>query len=382
MMQFLYIVIVILILSLFVITHELGHFMAARSCGVAVKEFSVGMGPLVFQKTGKKNGVQFSLRLFPLGGFCTIKGEQDGNLDPDSLYAQSAPKKIFIFAAGAIMNLFLSLAILLSVTGTAKSYNLPVLDDLMDGVPFRSEEGLLPGDRFVSINGHAVWHTADIAAFLDRDKPPYEITVLRDGELVTNNVWLEKGDYVYDGLERNGYYGFIYDKIEDPNTIQRIQQTTIQAVDMARIIYYSIHDLATGRVGLNDLSGMVGIVDAASSAGVDMQEKAESDNQIFRDEEIVTPWKLFLLGLGTILYFMVLVGINLAVVNLLPLPALDGGHILFVIINAVLAKLKLKTISVRQEQIAHAMAMMVLCCLMLILLANDVIHIVWRAAID
>lgn len=376
-MQILYILIVILFLGLFIITHELGHFLTAKWFGVKVNEFSVGMGPLVLKKKDA-SGTQYSLRALPIGGFCALEGETEDSDDPASLYKQSAIKKIIIFAAGSLMNLLFAAILLIIIAFNTKEYSLPVFQDFMDGVPFESEDGLLPGDRVLAINGHAIWRSTDIGEILAREESPYEIKLERNGEIITNTVDLYKSNYFHDGEWNEGYYGFIYEKLENPTIMQKIDMTAKEAADLTRIIIWSLQDLFTGNINPTDLTGLIGIVDVASSAGMEIQDEYEATIEELEPDTEISISESFLYGFMTILNFMALVGINLAVMNLLPIPALDGGHILFVLINAILAAFKLKTITLRQEQIAHAMAMFFLCGLMVFLLVNDVFRIIMK----
>ena len=146
-----YIIAAILIFGVLIAVHELGHFLAAKVCGVRVNEFSIGMGPTILHKT--KGDTTYSLRLLPIGGFCAMEGEEEDSNDPTALNNQSFWKKLIIFAAGAFMNFLTGLIIIVALYAGAKAFYVPVITDFADGCPLQSESGLQVGDRLVSIAG-------------------------------------------------------------------------------------------------------------------------------------------------------------------------------------------------------------------------------------
>ncbi len=151
-----YIIAAILIFGVLIAVHELGHFLAAKACGVRVNEFSIGMGPALLKKT--KGDTQYSLRLLPIGGFCAMEGEEEDSNDPAALNNQSFWQKLLIFAAGALMNFLAGLIIILVLYAGVKAVNVPVIRGFAEGCPLESAAGLQEGDRILSIDGGAHLH--------------------------------------------------------------------------------------------------------------------------------------------------------------------------------------------------------------------------------
>ena len=167
-MNILYIIICIILFGLLIAVHEFGHFIVAKACNVKVNEFSIGMGPLIFQK--QKGETQYSLRLLPVGGFCAMEGE-DGDSDDDRAFSKAAAwKRFLILVAGAAFNFLTGLIIILLLYASAQTYTAPVLSGFMDGFPLEGEEYLMAGDEIVAINGRRVLLTGDISTLI-HDRP-------------------------------------------------------------------------------------------------------------------------------------------------------------------------------------------------------------------
>lgn len=163
-----YIIAAILIFGVLIAVHELGHFLAAKACGVRVNEFAIGMGPALLKKT--KGDTQYSLRLLPIGGFCAMEGEEDSS-DPAALNNQGFWQKLLIFAAGALMNFLAGLIIILVLYAGVKAVNVPVIRGFAEGCPLESASGLQVGDRILSIDGERIYTFSDVSLLLGRNKP-------------------------------------------------------------------------------------------------------------------------------------------------------------------------------------------------------------------
>ena len=150
-----YIIAAILIFGVLIAVHELGHFLAAKACGVRVNEFAIGMGPALLKKT--KGDTQYSLRLLPIGGFCAMEGEEEDSSDPAALNNQGFWQKLLIFAAGALMNFLAGLIIILVLYAGVKAVNVPVIRGFAEGCPLESASGLREGDRILSIDGERIY---------------------------------------------------------------------------------------------------------------------------------------------------------------------------------------------------------------------------------
>ena len=180
-----YIILAILLFGILIAAHEWGHFIAARICGVTVHEFAIGMGPQLWQKQGKK-GTVFTLRALPIGGFCALEGEEEESNDPHSLSNQGFWKKVFVFAAGAMMNFLAGLLILLVLNFQAAGFTVPVIAGTAPEFEAVNGTALEEGDVFWSINGSRVYLASDVDLLLMlANREPMDLVVLRDGEQVS-----------------------------------------------------------------------------------------------------------------------------------------------------------------------------------------------------
>ncbi len=341
MNTFLSILVAVIIFCLIIVVHELGHFLAARLCGIKVHEFAVGMGPVIFKKQGKNT--LFSLRAFPIGGFCQM-GEDEENESPDSFRKKPVLLKIAAIAAGAVMNLILGFVlsvIIMLVNGEAVSSKIVFFADNA----VSSQYGLKLNDEITRINGVKVFAVQDITYQLSNDEDGIaDIEVRREGEkTLLNNVRFElKKD------EETGKQTLIYDfKVarEEITALNILPYSFKNALYYGRIVLMSLGDIIRGKYGINDLSGPVGIVttigDIAETYGFDFS---------------------FLLDMAT------LISINIGIFNLLPIPALDGGRIVFLIVEGIRGKqLKAET-----EGVIHFVGFALLMILMVVVTFNDV----------
>ena len=327
-----YILAAILVFGVLIAVHELGHFMAAKACGVRVNEFSIGMGPALWKK--QKGETQYSLRLLPVGGFCAMEGEEEDSDDPAALNNQGFWAKLLIFAAGAAMNFIAGLLIILVLYAGAKAFYEPVITDFADGCPLESAEGLQTGDRIVRIDGERVYVYSDIRLLLGLNKTGvFDLVVERNGEKVTlTDFSMAPQTYTDQNGASYTSYG-LYFGAEKATLGRKLSYTWNNAVDFVRLVRLSLQMLLTGEAGVKDLSGPVGIVSTMTQVG----EQAGSVRA----------------AVENIAYLAALIAVNLAVMNLLPLPALDGGKIFFLVINAIGMLLFKKQIPAKYENYIH-----------------------------
>ena len=346
-----YILAAILVFGVLIAVHELGHFMAAKACGVRVNEFSIGMGPALWKK--QKGETQYSLRLFPVGGFCAMEGEEEDSDDPAALNNQGFWAKLLIFAAGAAMNFLAGLLIILALYAGAQAFYEPVVVGFADGCPLESAEGLQTGDRILRIDGERVYVYSDIGLLLGLNKTGvFDLVVERSGEKVTlRQLTMEQRTYT----DRNGkpYTGYgLYFGTAEATLGRKLSYTWNNAVDFVRLVRLSLKMLVTGEAGLRDLSGPVGIVSTMTEVG----EQSGSTRA----------------AVENIAYLAALIAVNLAVMNLLPLPALDGGKIFFLVINAIGLALFKKQIPAKYENYIHFAGLVLLLALMAVITFSDV----------
>lgn len=347
-----YVLAAILIFGVLIALHELGHFMAAKACGVRVNEFSVGMGPAVFKK--KKGETLYALRILPIGGYCAMEGEDEDSDDPAALNNQSFWRKLLIFAAGALMNFLTGLVIIFFLYVGAKGFLVADIVSLNPDFPQQGESGVMVGDRIYAINRERVYLQSDVNLILQAlpldENGTITMTLLRSGEKIKRTLTLQ--EYTNEAGETYRAYGFSYGGLEEANFGVRLKYTFLNAIDFVRTVRLSLQMLLTGQAGLGDMSGPVGIVSAISEVG--------SQSETTRD------------AVENIAYFAALIAVNLAVMNLLPLPALDGGRILFLLLNALAMLVFRRKIPSKYESYVHVAGLVLLLGLMAVITFQDV----------
>ena len=176
----LYIIIAILMFGILIALHEFGHFITAKLLGVRVNEFAIGMGPLLFST--QKGETQYSLRAIPMGGFCAMEGEDDASDDPRAFSNKPAWRKFIVLVAGSFMNFLTGFVLLALLLAQNTFFVVPVIDTLMEGFPYESAQGLLPGDRIVRVNGERIYTKSDLDLFFGRDEDGImDLVIERDG---------------------------------------------------------------------------------------------------------------------------------------------------------------------------------------------------------
>ena len=346
-----YILAAILVFGVLIAVHELGHFMAAKACGVRVNEFSIGMGPALWKK--QKGETQYSLRLFPVGGFCAMEGEEEDSDDPTALNNQGFWAKLLIFAAGAAMNFIAGLLIILVLYADAQAFYVSVVAGFADGCPLESADSLQEGDRLLRIDGEKVYVYSDISLLMGLNKTgAFDLQIERNGEVITlRDFTMERREYT----DQNGkaYTGYgLYFGAEEATLGRKLSYSWNNAMDFARLVRLSLQMLVTGQAAVKDLSGPVGIVSTMTQVG----EQAATTRA----------------AVENIAYLAALIAVNLAVMNLLPLPALDGGKIFFLVINAVSMQLFKKQIPAKYENYIHFAGLILLLALMAVITFSDV----------
>lgn len=355
-----YIVIAILLFGLLIAAHEWGHFIAARFCGVTVHEFSIGMGPAVWKHNGKK-GTLFSLRALPIGGYCAMEGEDEDSDDPNSLSKKGFWKQVLVFAAGSAMNFLVGILILLVLYMGAAAFRSPAITGFAPEFPdeLLGEKGLMEGDVLWSVDGERIYIFNDVSLFLQRGSGEgFDLVVLRDGKKVELDDFPMKLGEFTDSQSGGTYtgYGLYFGGVEKATLGAKLRMTWLNAVDYVRIVRYSLQELLTGGAGVKDLSGPVGIVSTVNQVG---QQSAT-----------------FMDALMNIANFTAMIAVNLAVMNLLPIPALDGGHILFLLLSTMSEKLFRKKIPLKYEAAINMVFFGLLMALMLFVTFNDVMRII------
>ncbi len=349
-----YLVIAILIFSFLIFIHEFGHFITAKLFDVKVNEFSIFMGPRLLH--WGKGETAYSLRLLPIGGFCAMEGEDGDSEDPRAFTAKAPWKRCVILAAGAFMNFLSGLVILLLLYATATGFRTTEITGFLEGCPLEGDSGLQVGDVIEEIDGDPIYIFSDFQMLTERaGEGLMEVTVRRDGQRLALELDMTKRDYTEDG-ETLHIYGLRMAGVEEKTLSAVLRNAWYTAIDFGRMVRLGLLDLISGRAGLQDMSGPVGIVET-------IQETGSSSATVLD-------------GILNVLYFGAFIAVNLAFMNLLPLPALDGGRIFLLAVTAVAEAITKKKVDPKYEAYIHAAGLVLLLGLMLLVTFNDIVKIV------
>lgn len=353
----------ILLFSVLIFVHELGHFTAAKLSGVQVNEFSMFMGPAIWKK--QVGETLYAIRCIPIGGYCAMEGEDGGSDNPRSFDKAAWWKRLIILAAGAAMNfligvvLMVIVVLMVSVCLPGKQTAVPVIASFEDYATVNGENGLQAGDRIVEVDGEKLYSYSDFSMILSLNPGDvHDITVRRNGEkVVLKDFLLEKHEVTLENGSTGLRYGINF-TLSTPNFWEKLGMAWNQSLDTVRMVRLSLQMLLGGKVGIKDMSGPVGIVSEMSKVA------AASDSKVT--------------ALLNMLYFGGFIAINLAVMNLLPIPALDGGRIVCLLITVVVEAVTKKKINPKYEGYLHGAGMILLLALMAIIMFKDVIFLFKR----
>ncbi len=342
----------ILFFGVIIIIHEFGHFICAKLFDVKVNEFSIGMGPAIFKK--QKGETQYSLRALPIGGYVSMEGEDEESEDERAFNKKKVWQRIIIVVAGATMNLILGLVIMaITLSASTDLIGTNTIKEFYPTAVSNQQGGLKEGDKFLKIDGHAVWSERDLSFLMSRsDNGVFNFTVERDGKKVElNDVAFKTEDVEYNGKTVTMItYDFVIVG-EKPTFKNVFINSFTQSASIVRTVWLSLFDVVTGRYGMSELAGPVGTVDIIADVA---QSAAEEHN------------------FEQLLFIMALITINIGVANLLPLPALDGGRLLFLIIEGI----RRKPVNRKYEGYIHAAGLALLLLLMVFVTYNDIVRII------
>lgn len=342
------IVAAVLIFSVIIFVHEFGHFIAARIFGVTVHEFAIGMGPVLWKKQGKGETV-YSVRAIPMGGFCQLEGEDEESDSPGAFNNKKPIPRIVILVAGVVMNLLLGFVLVLGLMTTSAVVNDGLTSTVVEKIDPNSSAAafLEPGDRIVGVNGKRVNIQRDLSFELSRiGKQKATLTVERGDERFTEEFVPMEMTYE-DGSK--GYLVGFNIAIQPVTVWGVLRESFFQTVWMGKLVFVSLGMLLSGEAGMQDMSGPVGVVSA-------MNTVAQS-------------------GLLPLLYFAAFLAVNIGLMNLLPLPALDGGRIIFVLIELIFRK----PVPRDKEGWVHFVGFALLILLMVYVTWNDIVKLFSRA---
>ena len=354
----------IFLFSLLIFIHELGHFVAAKTFGVQVNEFSMFMGPVLFKK--QKGETLYSIRLIPIGGFCEMEGENGDSISPRSFTAAAWWKRLVILVAGPLMNLVAGLVLFGCFFAPQERYIVPVVEQVEQGSAVAADEnrdGIREGDRILEIDGERIYMYSDfdlvLTANADSQNNPenrHDLVLLRDGQRVElRDFAMQKRQFQEEDGSVSLRYGFSFGSVERSVTTL-LKQTWDACLSNIRMVRISLKMLFTGKAGLKDMSGPVGIVQM-------MTETSARSSSLYY---------AFL----NMLSFGGLISVNLGIMNLLPIPALDGGRSVGVVLTALVEGITRRKINPKYEGYIHGAGMILLFALMGIIMFKDIFVIV------
>ena len=408
------ILIAVLFFGVIILIHEFGHFIFAKLFGVKVNEFAIGMGPTLLKKQGKET--KYALRLFPIGGFVSMEGEEEESDDGRAFCNQKTWKRMIIIAAGATFNIILGIIICFFLVGSEELVGTNQILQFYETAVSNQEGGFQAGDKIIKIDGKRVFSDYDISFLMQRNgSGTYSFIVERDGEktelpqvhfarrtggnfsysedciisslsakikgfglkdgdriIAVNGEKVTTGeeliaaigkdeDYIYDfTVERNGE-SFDYKEVqlavvtvfdfvilgEEKNIANVTKNAFGYALSMGRLVYLSLFDLLRGQYGMNDIAGPIGTISVITDIA---------------EESIATfDW-------SQMFNIMAMITINIGLFNLLPVPALDGGHLFFMVFELIFRK----KIPQKYESYIHAAGLIALFGFMALISASDI----------
>ena len=345
------IIFAILLFSVLIFVHELGHFLAAKASKVQVNEFSMFMGPAIFKK--QVGETLYSIRCIPIGGYCAMEGEETDTDNPRSFQKASWWKRLIILVSGSAMNFIAGLLLMLIVFMPAQQFIIPVISDFEEGCTVIGESGLLPGDRILEVDGEKIYVQSDFGMILSLNPGDvHDIVVERNGQRIAlDDFKMEKHEFPNSDGTTSLRYGFSFG-IEDATFSSKLQYTWNSTINVVRNVRLSLQMLLTGKAGISDMSGPVGIVQQMSN--------------------VANASETWVDALLNMLYFGGFIAVNLAVMNLLPIPALDGGRVLALLLTTGIERVTRKKIDPKYEGYIHAGGMILLLALMAVIMFKDI----------
>lgn len=341
----------IALFSLLIFLHELGHFVAAKLSGVRVNEFSMFMGPAIWKK--QKGETLYSIRCIPIGGYCAMEGEDGGSDDPRSFDRAAWWKRFIILAAGSFMNFLTGLVLLGIFYGPDQQFILPVVTQIEDGCTIAGEYGIQEGDRILELDGEKIYVYSDFQMILELNKGEnHDLVLLRDGQRVElKDFAMVKREFPNEDGSTSLRFGFSFSLVPATFT-ETVKYVWNSALSMVQSVWLSLKMLISGQLGIRDVGGPVMIVQT-------MTQVAQDSSTVFY-------------ALMNLIYFGAFIAINLAVMNLLPIPALDGGRIVCLLITTVVEAVTRKKIDPKYEGYLHGAGMILLLALMAVIMFKDI----------
>lgn len=335
-------ILAIILFCVMIFPHELGHFIAARRVGVKVNEFAFGMGPAIWKKQGRQT--LYSIRLFPVGGFCAMEGEDEDSDEPGAFGNKKPWQKILVLAAGSFMNIICAILIMSLIIGIM-GFTTTVIDQVTADMPAEAA-GIMAGDRVLKIDETEIEQWADVSRAIQASEgEAMEVSVERDKEIHTLTVVPQLTEGVdAQGNPAQGYALGITCRISH-NPLKAVVDGVQSTWNMVKMMFSALGQLFSGQAGVDELSGPVGMINMVSQT---------------------VQYGFWYYG-----FLTALICVNLAIINMLPLPALDGGRIIFVIYTMITGK----KVSEKVEGTVHFIGIVLLLGLMAFVTMNDITRI-------
>ena len=351
-MNLVYILASVFIFGFLVFIHEGGHCVAAKLCNVKVDEFAVGMGPVLWQK--EKGETLYSVRAIPFGGFCAFESEDEGG-SPRAFHRQSFGKKFVIFAAGSALNFLAGFLIVAIIYSGAAGFLTDQVSGFAPDFPLEGESGLMEGDIFYKIDGYRTYLRGDASNYLAYHQgDTIDLEVIRDGEhIVLEDFPMARREYTgLDGTKYTGFGLYVGAYVEEATALSHLEYTWKTCLHFVQLIRFSFDQLFSGGATIEDLSGPVGIVSTMTEIGAAAEDTRTAFENIF--------------------YFSALLAVNMAVMNLLPLPALDGGQLVLLLVDAMGMLLFKKKVPEKYRAAINGVCLALLIAFMFLVTFKDV----------
>ncbi|MGN0536566.1 MAG: M50 family metallopeptidase [Acutalibacteraceae bacterium] len=343
------IIIGVLLFELIIFIHEFGHFITAKKSGVKVNEFALGMGPKLIKF--QKGETLYSLRLFPIGGFCAMEGEDEDSDDKRAFNNAKVWKRMIIVVAGVVMNILLGFVLMFIYLLPSTNFVSSKIAVFADSAV--SSEYLQVGDEIKSINGFSIHTGQDLNfAFAMANPDGMNMVVIRNGEKINLDGVKFAKTTSSDGKTAIRLDFKVYPIEKNFGTL--LEQSFWGVVSTVKIVWASLIGLIQGKFGFNEIAGPIGMTSAISQVTAAGLESSGFGQAVLN-----------------LVYVMMMITVNLGVMNLLPLPALDGGRLVFLIIEAI----RRKPISRKYEGYIHAIGLVVLLLFMAVVSFSDILRL-------
>ena len=341
----------ILLFSFLIFIHELGHFVAAKMSGVQVNEFAMFMGPAIVK--WQRGETLYSIRCIPIGGYCAMEGEDGASDNPRAFGSAAWWKRLIILVAGSATNFVAGVLIMLIVFLPVKQVIEPVIESFESYATVNGAEGLQVGDRILSVDGEKIYVQSDFSTILMLNPGDvHDLVVSRNGQKVyLDDLLMERHAVTDETGKEQLLYGMNF-TVRDADVPTKLSYAWKMSLNTVRSVRMSLQMLLSGQAGLKDMTGPVGIVQIMSDTA------AQSDTAVD--------------ALLNMLYFGGFIAINLAVMNMLPIPALDGGRAVALLLTTGVETVTKKKIDPKYEGYIHGVGMILLLALMALIMFKDI----------